>query len=121
MEDAVTLANNIAKQLSEQKGVILGTAAALAVVYAYANDTKLNSKDLENLKKANGGDIVAKTLKAHGVKTIFGLSGGHVSPIFVGCEKLGIQVLDVRHEGNAAFAADAHARLSGNVGVAVVT
>lgn len=36
-------------------------------------------------------------------------------------EKRGIQVIDVRHEVNAVFAADATARLSGVPGVAVVT
>ena len=34
---------------------------------------------------------------------------------------MGIRVLDVRHEVNAVFAADAVARLSGTIGVAAVT
>jgi acetolactate synthase-like protein len=38
-------------------------------------------------------------------------SGGHISPILVGCESLGIRVYDTRHEVNAVFAADAVARL----------
>ena len=49
------------------------------------------------------------------------MTGGHVSPIFTGCEEEGIQVIDTRNEANAVFAADAAARLSGKVGVAVVT
>jgi acetolactate synthase-like protein len=36
-------------------------------------------------------------------------------------EKLGIRIVDVRHEVNAVFAADAVARLSGTIGVAAVT
>jgi len=44
-----------------------------------------------------------------------------VSPILVGAEKRGIRVVDTRHEVSAVFAADATARLSGKVGVAVVT
>jgi acetolactate synthase-like protein len=36
-------------------------------------------------------------------------------------EKLGIRIVDVRHEVNAVFAADAVARLSGSIGVAAVT
>ena len=71
--------------------------------------------------KSNGGDIVSKVLKAHGVEFIYTLCGGHVSPIFVGCENEGIRVIDTRHEVTAAFAADATARLTRNIGVAVVT
>ena len=71
--------------------------------------------------KKHGGDLVAETLKAHGVKFVFTLVGGHISPILVGCEKLGIKVIDTRHEVTTVFAADAVARLSGGVGVACVT
>ncbi|XP_070532680.1 2-hydroxyacyl-CoA lyase 2-like [Ptychodera flava] len=69
----------------------------------------------------NGGELVAEVLKAHGIKFMFTLCGGHVSPILVASEKAGIKVVDTRHEVNAVFAADAVARLSGTVGVAVVT
>ncbi|KAK2566212.1 2-hydroxyacyl-CoA lyase 2 [Acropora cervicornis] len=58
---------------------------------------------------------------AHGVKFVFTLCGGHISPILVSCENLGIRVVDTRHEVTAVFAADAVARLSGVVGVAAVT
>lgn len=37
-------------------------------------------------------------LKSHGVKFIFTLVGGHISPILVAAEKLGIKVVDTRHE-----------------------
>ncbi|KJE88622.1 ilvbl protein [Capsaspora owczarzaki ATCC 30864] len=69
----------------------------------------------------HGGELVAETLKAHGVKFVFTLVGGHISPILVGCENLGIKVVDTRHEVTTVFAADAVARLSGVPGVAVVT
>lgn len=36
--------------------------------------------------------------QAHGVKNVFTLVGGHISPILVACEKLGIRVVDTRHE-----------------------
>ncbi|HNL95353.1 MAG TPA: hypothetical protein PKM86_11935 [Saprospiraceae bacterium] len=38
----------------------------------------------------NGGQIIAKVLQNHGVKFLFTLCGGHISPIFVGAEQLGI-------------------------------
>lgn len=69
----------------------------------------------------NGGEIIAKVLQKHGVKFLFTLCGGHISPIFVGAENLGIRVIDTRHEVNAVFAADAISRLTGIPGVAAVT
>ncbi|MGB5175097.1 MAG: thiamine pyrophosphate-binding protein [Thermoanaerobaculia bacterium] len=69
----------------------------------------------------NGGDLIAKVLEKHGVRFLFTLCGGHISPILVGAKLLGIRVVDVRHEATAVFAADAVARLSGTPGVAAVT
>ncbi|XP_059588458.1 2-hydroxyacyl-CoA lyase 2 isoform X4 [Alligator mississippiensis] len=69
----------------------------------------------------HGGELVAEVLKAHRVRYLFTLVGGHISPILVASEKLGIRVVDTRHEATAVFAADAVARLSGTVGVAAVT
>jgi len=69
----------------------------------------------------HGGDRVATVLKEHGVKFLFTLCGGHISPILVGSKSQGIRVVDVRHEATAMFAADAVARLSGTPGVAAVT
>lgn len=69
----------------------------------------------------NGGEIIARLLKHQGVKFLFTLSGGHISPIFVEAEKHGIRVIDTRHEVTAAFAADAVARLTGIPGVVAVT
>lgn len=69
----------------------------------------------------NGGEIIAKVLQNHGVKFLFTLCGGHISPIFVSAKNLGIRVVDTRHEANAVFAADAVSRLTGVPGVAAVT
>ncbi len=69
----------------------------------------------------HGGDRVATALKAHGVRTIFTLCGGHISPILTASKARGIRIVDVRDEATAVFAADATARLSGIPGVAAVT
>ena len=69
----------------------------------------------------DGGTLVARVLEARGVRFLFTLCGGHISPILVGCKCAGIRVVDVRHEVTAVFAADAVSRLSGLPGVAVVT
>ncbi|HEX8438492.1 thiamine pyrophosphate-binding protein, partial [Archangium sp.] len=68
-----------------------------------------------------GGQLVARMLKKEGVRHIFTLSGLHVAPIYAGCVEEGIQVIDTRHEQAAAHAADAYARVTRGVGVAVVT
>lgn len=68
-----------------------------------------------------GGLLIAEVLAKHGVKFVFTLCGGHISPILIGSEKVGIRVVDVRQEVTAVFAADAMARLSGVPGVAAVT
>lgn len=61
----------------------------------------------------HGGENVAAVLRAHGVRFLFTLVGGHISPLLVACEKMGIRVVDTRHEVTAVFAADAVARLTG--------
>ncbi len=70
---------------------------------------------------ALGGELVARSLAAQGVNTLYTLCGGHVMGIYDGCLNNAIKVIDFRHEQAAAHAADAHARLTRNVGVAVVT
>lgn len=69
----------------------------------------------------DGGEVIAQVLKNQGVRFLFTLSGGHISPILVGAKKQGIRVIDVRQESTAVFAADAVGRLTGIPGVAAVT
>jgi acetolactate synthase-like protein len=69
----------------------------------------------------HGGERIAEVLEAQGVRWVFTLCGGHISPILVGCKQRGIRVVDTRHEATAVFAADAVARLTGVPGVAAVT
>jgi acetolactate synthase-1/2/3 large subunit len=69
----------------------------------------------------HGGDRIAESLQAHGVRHLFTLCGGHISPILSAAKARGIGVVDVRDEATAVFAADATARLSGVPGVAAVT
>lgn len=70
--------------------------------------------------RPTGGALTAEVLYQHGVRSLFTLAGGHISPIFVSAKRRGIRVIDTRQEQTAAFAADATARLTG-VGAAVVT
>jgi thiamine pyrophosphate-dependent acetolactate synthase large subunit-like protein len=69
----------------------------------------------------HGGELVARSLKIQGVEIIYTLCGGHIAPIYDACQNHDIRIIDTRHEQAAAHAADAHARLTRNIGVAVVT
>ena len=67
-----------------------------------------------------GGELVARVLKQAGVGHVFTLCGGHILPIYDGCLSEGIRIIDVRHEQAAAHCADAYARLTRSLGVAMV-
>jgi acetolactate synthase-1/2/3 large subunit len=68
-------------------------------------------------EQGHGGLAAAHALKALGVENLFTLSGGHIFPIFDGCKQADIRIVDVRHEQNAAFAAEGWARLTRDLGV----
>src|SRR5918999_2183245 len=69
----------------------------------------------------HGGRLVAKRLKAHGVTKLFTLSGGHLFSIYDGCREEGIDIVDVRHEQSAAFAAEGWAKATRTPGVCALT
>jgi len=69
----------------------------------------------------HGGRIVAQVLKSRGVSHLFTLSGGHLFSIYDGCKAEGIEIVDVRHEQSAAFAAEGFAKATRTVGVAALT
>ena len=68
-----------------------------------------------------GADIVARTLVRAGVKRVFTLSGNHVMSIFDAAPAAGLDLVHVRHEAAAVHMADAWARFTGEVGVALAT
>ncbi|WP_205699479.1 acetolactate synthase [Conexibacter sp. SYSU D00693] len=77
--------------------------------------------DTEQATKVHGGRLVARRLKAHGVTKLFTLSGGHLFSIYDGCREEGIDIVDVRHEQAAAFAAEGWAKVTREVGVCALT
>lgn len=74
-----------------------------------------------------GAEALMRSLKAEGVKTIFGYPGGSIMPVFDALyeytrgEKKSFKHILVRHEQCAAHAAEGFARVSGDVGVCIVT
>src|SRR5262245_25919505 len=80
------------------------------------------SRPADRLKVVeHGGRIVAKALKSRGVTHLFTLSGGHLFSIYDGCREEGIEIVDVRHEQTAAFAAEGFAKATRRLGVAALT
>ncbi len=71
----------------------------------------------------HGGDHAVAVAAAHGVDTMFTLSGAHVFPMYDGAVKADppMRLLDVRHEQTAVFAAEALGKLTRIPGLAVLT
>jgi acetolactate synthase-like protein len=113
----------LARKLSNFSLLQLGVAAAgIGFACAVFKEARIAFRSMpDEHSLSHGGEIVAKVLQAHGVKHIFTLIGGHISPILVASKSLGITVVDFRHEVNCVFAADAMSRLTGITGVAAVT
>jgi acetolactate synthase-1/2/3 large subunit len=65
--------------------------------------------------------VIARFLKARGVNRVFGLCGGHIMPIWMRVDAEGISIIDVRDERAAVHMAHAHAEITGDLGVALVT
>ncbi len=73
--------------------------------------------------KGHAGELAVAVARAHGVETMFTLSGAHVFPMYDGAVKAEppMRLLDVRHEQTAAFAAEATGKLTRVPGLAVLT
>ncbi|WP_296607539.1 acetolactate synthase [Nocardioides sp.] len=71
----------------------------------------------------HAGELAVAVAQAHGVDTMFTLSGAHVFPLYDGAVKSAspLRLLDVRHEQTAAFAAEATGKLTRVPGLAVLT
>lgn len=71
----------------------------------------------------HGGDLAVGAAQAHGVATMFTLSGAHVFPLYDAAVKADppMRIVDVRHEPSAVFAAEATGKLTRTPGLAVVT
>src|ERR1700741_1592545 len=73
------------------------------------------------LSPDSAADLIARLLKRRGVTRVFALCGGHIMPIWMRLDAEGIQIVDVRDERAAVHMAQAHAELTGELGVALVT
>ena len=74
-------------------------------------------------EKITGGEALMRSLEAQGVKTLFGYPGGAIMPVYDALyDHLDeLNHILMRHEQGAIHAAQGFARVSGNVGVCLVT
>ncbi|WP_371615963.1 thiamine pyrophosphate-binding protein [Streptomyces sp. NBC_00454] len=61
----------------------------------------------------SGGDLVVETLRSLGATTVFGLPGQHALALFEAVGRSDLHLIGLRTENNAAFAADAYGRMTG--------
>ena len=81
----------------------------------------VSTESVQETQTFHGGRLVARRLKAHGVSRLFTLSGGHLFSIYDGCRAEGIEIVDVRHESTAGFAAEGWAKVTREPGVCALT
>lgn len=79
-------------------------------------------------RSGHAGELAVAVAQAHGVETMFTLSGAHVFPMYDGAVRSQqegggppVRLVDVRHEQTAAFAAEATGKLTRVPGLAVLT
>jgi acetolactate synthase-1/2/3 large subunit len=88
---------------------------------ATRDETQAAAAEAAEQKQPHGGLIAARRLKARGVTKLFTLSGGHLFSLYDGCRSEGIDLVDVRHESAAAFAAEGWSKVTRTPGVAALT
>ena len=81
----------------------------------------MNAATPPTLTPNSGAAVIARFLRARGVDRVFGLCGGHIMPIWMRVDAEGIRIVDVRDERAAVYMAHAHAELTGELGVALIT
>ena len=69
----------------------------------------------------HGGQILVDHLQAEGVRRVFSVPGESFLAALDGLHDSAIRNIVCRHEGGAAMMAEAHAKLTGQVGIALVT
>ena len=67
-----------------------------------------------------GGDLIASTLRAHGVGTVFSVAGASHAYLLDALDRAGIRIVSSRHESGAVGEADGYARVKGGLGVALI-
>jgi acetolactate synthase I/II/III large subunit len=81
----------------------------------------MSAPDGSAARQRHAADLLVAQLAIEGITELCTLTGGHISPVFDGCVRHGIRLVDFRHEAAAVHAADALARLRRRTQAAAVT
>lgn len=73
------------------------------------------------MTQLRGADILTRSLAQAGIRRVFSLSGNHIMPVYDAAIEAQLAITHVRYEGAAVHMADAWARLTGEVGIALLT
>ncbi len=73
------------------------------------------------MAKVDGGVLFGEALRREGVEKAFVLCGGHIMPIFYGMRQAGIEIVDLRHEVAASYAAETYAQVTGKPAALITT
>lgn len=96
-------------------------------VVAFLSDKKIEhqviifNEQTMSTKIKRGADALVESMQTAGVSNIFTLSGNHIMPIFDAVYDHKINLIHTRHEAAAVHMADSWARLTGEIGIAMVT
>lgn len=95
----------------------------LGVSTSLHSDSQNTTVAASETELINGSHAVMRSLLAEGVDTIFGYPGGAIMPVYDALYDYQDQLnhILVRHEQGAGHAAEGYARMSGKVGVCLVT
>ena len=74
-----------------------------------------------NQKPPHAGQAIVDSLAIHGVKRVFAVPGESYLAVLDGLHGTSIETIVARHEGGAAYMAEAHGKFTGEPGVAMVT
>ena len=74
------------------------------------------------MNRLSGAEAIVKSLRAHGVDTVFGLPGGQLDHLFDAMYREGedLRIIHTRHEQGAAYMAYGYAKSTGRVGTCAV-
>ncbi|HLA76376.1 MAG TPA: thiamine pyrophosphate-binding protein [Vicinamibacteria bacterium] len=73
------------------------------------------------MSEMSGGEVIARMLKAEGIRHLFGIVDGTYLGLCVGLREEEIALISPRHETSAAHMAGAYARLTGGLGVCMAS
>src|SRR5690606_31586429 len=68
----------------------------------------------------SGGEALVRAARANGMRTLFGLPGAQIYPLFDAAFRLGVELVVPRHEQAAGYMAMGYARAAARTGVLAV-